>query len=112
MLHLLTLGGLWQYSRDETAVNVTNENITNFSGNFVLFKFKYKITGKTKRNGKKNVNIMVPLKCLSNFLRTLEMPLIKYKINLILNWSKSCVISDENQATAFAKRIQNVMFQS
>ena len=47
---------------------------------------------------------MVPLKYLSNFWRTLEMPLINYEINLIVAWSENCVISNAaaNQATTFA----------
>ena len=47
---------------------------------------------------------MVPLKYLSNFRRTLEMPWINCEINLILSWSANCVISNAaaNQATAFA----------
>ena len=35
---------------------------------------------------------MVPLKYLSNFWRTLEMPLINCEIELILTWSENCVI--------------------
>ena len=35
---------------------------------------------------------MVPLKYVSNFLRTLEMPLINCEITLDLNWSENCVI--------------------
>ena len=35
---------------------------------------------------------MVPLKYLSNFWRTLEMPLINCEVELILNWSANCVI--------------------
>ena len=35
---------------------------------------------------------MVPLKYVSIFLRTLEMPLINWEINLDLNWSKICII--------------------
>ena len=35
---------------------------------------------------------MVPLKYLSNFWRTLEMPLINCEVELILNWSRGCVI--------------------
>ena len=35
---------------------------------------------------------MVPLKYLSNFLRTLEMPLINCEVELILTWSAGCVI--------------------
>ena len=51
----------------------------------------------------KNVKIMA-LKFLSNFGRTLEMPLINCEINLILTWSANCVISNAavNQATTFA----------
>ena len=42
---------------------------------------------------RKDVEIAVTLKYLSNFWRTLEMPLINCKINLILTWPKDCVIS-------------------
>ena len=36
--------------------------------------------------------LMIPLKYLSNFWRTLEMPLINCEVQLILNWSTNCVI--------------------
>ena len=36
---------------------------------------------------------MVPLNCLTNIWRTFEMPLIYCEINLILTWSKECVIA-------------------
>ena len=39
---------------------------------------------------------MVPLKYLSNFWRTLEMPLINCEINLILTWSSTCVLFPTN----------------
>ena len=42
--------------------------------------------------GTKDVKIMVPLKYLSNFWRTLEMPLINCDINLILTWSANFFI--------------------
>ena len=46
-----------------------------------------KITGKAPAAGnEKNVEIMVPLKYLYNFWRTLEMPLINCKVNLFLTW--------------------------
>ena len=45
-----------------------------------------------------NVEIMVPLKYLSNFWRTLEMPLINCKGNLILTWSAKFVIVYTNAA--------------
>ena len=44
---------------------------------------------------------MVPLTYLSNFWRTLEMPLINCEINLILTWSDKCVFND-TKATTFA----------
>ena len=48
----------------------------------------------------KNVTIAVPLKYLSNFFTSLEMPLINGKIHLELSWDKNCVMSTI-AATAF-----------
>ena len=62
------------------------------------------MTGQNGDNGTKNVEIMVPLKYLSNFWRTLEMPLINCEISLLLTWSASCVIVSTNVAN------QNVTF--
>ena len=45
---------------------------------------------------------MVPLKYFSNFLRTLEMPLINCEVNLILAWSSTCVITNSTVAGRFA----------
>ena len=48
---------------------------------------------------------MVPLKYLSNFWRTLEMPLINCEVNLILTWSSTCVLIStnvQNQNATFA----------
>ena len=45
---------------------------------------------------------MVPLKYLSNFWRTLEMPLINCEVNLILTWSSTCVITNSGDAGTFA----------
>ena len=50
------------------------------------------MTSQTRNNATKNVEIMVPLKYLSNFWRDLEMPLINCEINLLLTLSASCVI--------------------
>ena len=63
------------------------------------------MTGQTGDNRTKNVEIMVPLKYLSNFWRTLEMPLINCEINLILTWSRNGVIVSTNIAN------QNAIFQ-
>ena len=44
---------------------------------------------------------MVPLKYLSNFWRTLEMPLFNCEVNLILTWSSACVITNSTGAGTF-----------
>ena len=67
------------------------------------FKFKQKITVKTEgANGSKYIEIVVPLKYLSNFCRALEMPLISSEINLVLTWSEKCVLSHDTNGRTFA----------
>ena len=41
-----------------------------------------------------DVKIVVQLKHLSNFWRTLDMPLIYCEVSLTLSWSKNCVLTD------------------
>ena len=101
-----TTGSLWQYCKDIPARNANDEIIV-FDVNNVTdsFNFKAKITGRTGNNGTKDVEIMVLLKYLSNFWRTLEMPLINCEVNLILTWSSTCVLiatGVENQNATFA----------
>ena len=92
-----TTGSLWQYFRDD---NDDGDNIDIEDSK--SFKSKVKITGKTPNNdNEKDVEIMVPLKYLSNFWRTLEMPLINCEVNLILTWSSTCVITESNGAGTF-----------
>ena len=61
-------GSLWQYCKDIPAVN-DNGAIVNFNGANATnsLNFKAKITDQTVANGTKEVEIMVPLKYLSNF---------------------------------------------
>ena len=66
-----TSGSLWEYTKDIPAVN-NNNAIIDFTNNNLTDSFKVKITGQTGYNGTKNVEIMVPLKYLSNFWRTLR----------------------------------------
>ena len=64
------------------------------------FKYKASIIGNTESNGTKNrVKIAVPLKYLSNFWRSLEMPLINCKIELSLKWYERCLLTVANTAT-------------
>ena len=94
-----TSGSLWQYCKDIPARNA-NDVIVDFTGGNATdsFNFKAKITGQTGNYGTKNVEIMVPLKYVSNFWRTLEMSLINCEVNLILTWSSTCVIVSTNIA--------------
>ena len=100
-----TTGSVWQYCKDIPARN-NNDEITVFRRSNLTdsFNFKAKITGQTDDDGTKNVEIMVPLKYLNNFWRTLEMPLINCEVNLILTWSSACILAtvdDANQAATF-----------
>ena len=92
-------GSLWKYSKDIPARNDNNEIVVFTRNNLTdSFNFKVKFTGQTGSNGTKNVEIMVPLKDLSNFWRTFEMPLINCEVNLILTWSSTCVLVSTNAA--------------
>ena len=89
-----TTGSLWQYFRDEPDDNKEDSE---------SFKYKIKITRKNPYDdNEKDVEIMVPLKYLSNFWRTLEMPLINFEVNRILTWSSASVITDSNDTGTFA----------
>ena len=101
-----TAGSLWQYFKDIPARN-NNNQIVNFGTSSLTdsLNFKVKFTGQTGNDGTKDVEIMVPLKYLSNFWRTLEMSLINCEVNLILTWSSTCVLvatNIQNQNATFA----------
>ena len=89
-------GSLWQFKRDESPVtndgnpdNVSTNNSTSFKYKSSIFK-----TLTDDDNGvTKNVKIAVPLKYLSNFWRSFELPLINCNVYVELNWTKVCVMS-------------------
>ena len=115
-----TTGSLRNYYRDEPnnpplndddppTINYNADPITNSES----FKYKSSITGKTsnanQENGentkqgntkiKKNLEIVVPLKYLSNFWRSLDMSLINCEVSLTLTWSKNCILTDITMQT-------------
>ena len=61
------------------------------------FDYKTSITGKLEDNNveKDDVITAVSLKYLSNFLRTLDIPLINCEVSLTLTWSENCVITSK-----------------
>ena len=92
---------LWNYYRDETNDFPPNNYNANPMAYSESFKYKSNITGKrsnaNKEDGetteqgntetKKNFEIVVPLKHLSNFWRPLDMVLINCEVSLTLPWS-------------------------
>ena len=69
-----TSGSLWQYFIDEPDDDLEDSE---------SFKSKIKITGKTPDdNNEKDIEIIVPIKYLSNSWRNLEMPLINCEVKL------------------------------
>ena len=85
-----TSGSLWQYYRIGPALDNNDNNIIiNFPANnniIISFKFKQQMTGQKGNGGTKDVEKMVPLKYVTNFRKTLELPLINCEINLQLKW--------------------------
>ena len=95
-----TSGSLWNFKRDEIEED-TELTINNAS----LFKYKANLIGDTVADGanrkKEKVKIAVPLKYLSNFWRSLEMPLINYKVEFSLGWYEECILSTSGTAATF-----------
>ena len=95
-----TTSSFWNYYRDEpnSGLGGNNHNVNYSIKDSKSFDYKTTITGKLEGDNTENeVEIVVPLKHLSNFWRTLDMLLINLEINLILTWSENCVLT--NKAT-------------
>ena len=90
-----TTGGLWNYYRDES-----NDPL---STNSESFKYKTSIVGQAPPNNDSltNAKVVIPLKYLSNFWKSLDIPLINCEIELILTWSKNCVVEDMSVNAVF-----------
>ena len=86
-----TTGNLWNYFRDEPS-NPLFSNSESFKYKISIIGNIYSL-GATKAGynankvGKNETEIVVPFKHLSKFLRTLNIPLINFEIELILTWS-------------------------
>ena len=80
---------LYQYKRDEPSEEDAVANLTANNSNFFKYKIKLlsnipRLAADAARVGRLSVKIVVPLKYLSNFFKSLEMPLINSKIKLNL----------------------------
>ena len=81
-----TTGSLYQFKRDEPL-----DNNANVDGNTTSLKYK-------SIDDNNNEKLVVPLKYISKFFRSLEMPLVNCRVDLELTWTKNCVISSDNAA--------------
>ena len=96
-----TTGSLWNYYRDEPNSGTDANNITHSILNSKSFDYKANFIedGITQNNlTKNNVKTVVPLKHLSNFWRSLTIPLINCEIKFILTWFKNCVLINNQQS--------------
>ena len=93
---------LYQYKRDEPPDDDAVADLT--ADNSSSFNYKVNLLGNPVLDGavaKRSVKVVVPLKYLRNFFRSLEMLLINCKIKLNLTWKKECVLSTDNGDVVF-----------
>ena len=89
---------LYQYKRDEpleddAVADLTANNLDSLKHKIKLLGNVTEVAGDTAGVRKLNVKVIVPLKYLTNFFRSLEIPLINCKIKSNLTWKKECVLS-------------------
>ena len=89
---------LYQYKRDESPEDDAVADLTADNSDSLKYKIKLlgnvtEVAGDAAGIRRLNVKVVVPLNFLSNFFRSLEMPLINCKIKLNLTWEKECVLS-------------------
>ena len=97
-------GSLWNNYRDKPSNPLYS--------NSESFKYKTSIQGNTynvgageegydaNKVGKNETEVVIPLKHLSNFWKSLNIPQINYEVELILTWSKNCVLTDTTRRYA------------
>ena len=92
-----TSGSLWQFKIDEIERN-NNLTVDNSSS----FKYKSNVIGNRSQAGTRNiVKIVVPLKYLSNFWISLEIPLINCEVELSLKWYENCILPSAGDNATF-----------
>ena len=92
-----TSGSLWQFKRDEIEgdVDLTVDNS-------LSFKYKSSFIGNlSQARTRNNVKIAIPLKHLSNFWRSLQIPLINCKIELSSKLYENCILSSAGDNGTF-----------
>ena len=106
-----TTDSLWTYYKDKPNSSTDNDNITHSILNAESFDYEanFMENGVTQNNLTKNdVKVVVRLKHLSNFWRSLNIPLINCEVELILTWFKNCVLIDKSTRQANYAAYPNV----
>ena len=92
-------GILWNYYRDEpnSGLGGDDDNINYSIKNSKSLDYKTSITERLEDGNieKDDVKIVLPLKYLSNFWRTLDILLISCELSLILAWSEKCILTSK-----------------
>ena len=100
-----TSGSLWQFKKNEQPIGNNGAFIDLTTEHSSSFKYKANLVGNTVADGanrkKEGVKIVVPLKYLSNFWRSLKMSLINCKVEFSLKWYNNCILSSSGTAAIF-----------
>ena len=95
---------MWKYYRDEPSDTLSSDS--------EFFKYKTSITGNTyntgigeagydtNKVGKNKTEVAIPLKHSSTFWRSLNISLTNCEVELILTWSRKCVLVDMTERDA------------
>ena len=97
-----TTGSLWNYYRNEPNSGINNGiNYSIMGSKSFDYKANFIEGGVTQNNLTKNdVKVVAPLKYLSNFCQSLNIPLINCEVELILTWFKNCVLINKSTRDA------------
>ena len=106
----MTSISMWNYYRNEIN-DSANENSdkdnyrinSNNTTSSTPFEYKTKIIGRTPTNNNiLEAEVVVPSKYLSNFWRSLDLPLLNCETELDLSCSRYCVVSEISRTAAVA----------
>ena len=98
---------MWNYYRDKLSNPLSSESSE--SSNSESFKYNTRNTYNVgpgedgydaHKVGKNNTEVVIPPKHLSNFWKSLNIPLIFCEVELILTWSKNFVLADMTERDA------------
>ena len=99
-----TSGSLWHFKRDEVPAGNVELSLNNSDS----FECKANLLEKATddvdvtNSSVKDAKIVVSLKYLSQFWRSLEMSLINCKVYLELNWIENCILSSSRDSAKFS----------